>query len=530
VPRFPFSGVKGLPLLALSAVTIAVVAIVLIAASGGSAGAEVNPLTASTVATPRLVESTALAPTGVPSVTVGAPLPVRPVSPGFLGISTEYYGIEWYGGSNLADLDHVFEQLVANLAPGQRPVLRIGGDSTDWLWLATPGVRKSPALKITIDSHTIAVLAAMVRALDAKVILGINLEADNLKLAEHLERALVGAIGAANVEALEIGNEPELYAVLGWYANAQGQPVLGRARGYSLADYTREFNTFAAHLPGEPLAGPATGSGAWGANLKGFVADANPRLKVVTVHGYPLKRCGTRPGLASYPTIARLLTPDSTLGLARSLISQVRAAHAAGKTIRLDEFNSVACFGLKGVSDTYASALWSLESSLQFARLGFDGLNVTTIPSAQYRIFVTGHGAGGWSAQVTPIYYGLLDFADSVPPGSRFLDTPDTGANPQVFALRTPTGQSRVVIVNTAGATRLAVHIPGTGGATATATALRGPSLSATSGVTLSGQSFGAETTTGRLTGQARGIAVRSVHGAYVVALAAHSATTLSVR
>lgn len=527
--RFGISGPSRLLLLAVPAALIAVVAAILITPGRSSAGAETGTLTASTVATPRLSATTALTAAGVPVVRVGAPLNVRPVQPGFVGISTEYYGIEWYGGSDLADLDKVFLQLVTNLAPGQRPVIRIGGDSTDWLWLSTPGVRKSPALKITIDAHTIAVLAAMVKALDARVILGINLEADNLRLAEHLDRVLVGAIGARNVEALEIGNEPELYDVLGWYANAAGQPVYGRAKGYSVADYTREFNTFAAHLPGEPLAGPATGSGAWGGDLSAFNAEADPRLAVVTVHGYPLKVCGTRPGLASYPTIAKLLSPDSTLGLAQSLAAQVRAAHDAHKTIRLDEFNSVACFGLKGVSDTYASALWALESALQFARIGFDGLNVTTIPSAHYRIFVTAHGTGGWSAQVAPEYYGLLDFADSVPPGSRFLATPDTGANPQVFALRTPSGQRRVVIVNTGAATRLALRIPGSRGAPAVATSLRGPSLSSTTGVTLAGQSFATATRTGTLTGSAVGVAVTAVDGAYVVALAAHSATTLTV-
>ena len=527
--KFGSPGALRLLMLAVPAVVIAVVIVVLVSGSGRGVGAEANTLTASTLAAPQTTSTTALSPAGVPSVSVGRPLDVRAVQPGFVGISTEYYGIEWYDGSDLSDLDNVFTQLIANLAPGQRPVLRIGGDSTDWLWLSTPGVRKSPALKITINAHTIQVLAAMVKALDARVILGINLEDDNLKLAENLDRSLVSAIGAEHVEALEIGNEPELYSVLGWYANAQGQPVYGRPKGYSLADYTREFNTFAAHLPGEPLAGPATGSGAWSADLSGFTAAANPRLSVVTVHGYPLKLCGTKPGLPTYPTIAKLLSADSTLGLAQSMTAQVAAAHAADKTIRVDEFNSVACFGLKGVSDTYASGLWSLETALQFARLGFDGLNITTIPSAQYRIFVTNHSADGWSAQVMPDYYGLLDFADSIPPGSRFLATPDTGANPQVFAVRTPAHQTRVVVVNTGAARKLAVRIPGAAGARGVATLLRGPSLASTSGVTLSGQSFGASTTTGRLAGTASGIAVTPVGGAYVLALPAHSATTLSV-
>jgi hypothetical protein len=266
----------------------------------------------------------------------------------------------------------------------------------------------------------------------------------------------------------------------------------------------------------------------WGGDLAAFDSGAH-RLALVTVHNYPLKLCGTHPGLPTYPTIAKLLSPSSTLGLAQQLEGRERAAHAAGKPIRVDELNSVACFGLKGVSDTYASALWSLETAAQFARLGFDGLNITTVPSAAYRLFVTRHQGGTWSADVQPDYYGLLDFADAVPAGSRVLATPDTGANPQVFAVRTPTGQTHVVVVNTGAARKLALRIPASRGATASATYLRGPSLSATSGVTLAGQGFGASTTTGQLPGPATGLGIKPVDGAYVLELPADSAATLSV-
>jgi hypothetical protein len=496
--------------------------------TGTGTGTGTASTTATTAVAPQLTSTTALSPAGVPSVRVGAPLNVRPVQPGFIGISTEWYAIEWYGGTATSDLDSVFLHLVSNLAPGQSPVLRIGGDSTDWAYLKTRGVKQVKALKVTVSTQDIKILAAMARELNAKLLLGINLEADNLKLAENIARTTLAAVGANRVLALEIGNEPELYDVLGWYANAAGQPVYGRAKGYSIADYTQEFNTYAAHLPDVPLAGPATGSVPWGGTLASFVSDAR-RLKVVTVHTYPLKLCGTRPGLASYPTIAKLLAPSSTYGLAHALVGQAETAHAAGKAVRVDELNSVACFGLKGVSDTYASALWSLETAAQFARLGFDGLNITTVPSAVYRLFVTSHAGGTWSAQVMPDYYGFLDFADSVPTGSKILATPDTGANPQVLAVRTPAGQTHVVIVNTGAARRLAVRIPGSHGAEATASDLTGPSLSSSTGVRLGGQSFGASSTTGALSGTATATAVKSVRGAYVVALAAHSATTLSV-
>ena len=511
------------PLVLLSSLGAAVAAVIVLAITGvGRSGADTSTTTATG---PVIVATDALSPAGVPSVRVGAPLKVRPVAAGFLGLSLEYYVITQYAGTDPAKLNPVFLQLVRNLTPGAEPVLRIGGDSTDWAWLPTAGLKRVPGLKVEITPQVIRVLAAMTKALGAKLVLGINDEADSPKLAAHLADALVSAVGASRVEALELGNEPELYDALGWYANSAGQPVLGRTRPYTLSDYQGEFDRMAKVLPKVGLAGPASGSAKWVAGGFTRFVDHAADLKVVSVHTYPMQRCGTRPGLASYPTIAKLLSASSTLGLARAQIPFAAAAHHAGKLIRVDEINSVSCFGVTGVSNTYAAALWSLETALQFARLGFDGLNLPTLPAAAYRLW----NLTGDAATVAPEYYGLLDFADAVPPGSRFLSTPDTGANPQTFAVRAPSGQTRVVIVNTGTARRLAVRIPGAAGTRGLATSLRGPSLSATSGVTLAGQSFGASTTTGNPTGTAQGIAITPVDGAYVVSLPAHSATTLVV-
>jgi hypothetical protein len=317
--------------------------------------------------------------------------------------------------------------------------------------------------------------------------------------------------------------------VLGWYG-VNGVPVYGRAKGYTLADYTQEFNRFAQVLPHLPTAGAVSGSPKWDAGVADFVSAAT-RLGMVTVHGYPMKVCGTHPGEADYPSIANMLAPSSSIGLAQSLEPALKAAHAAGKPIRVDETNSVSCFGKAGVSNTFAAALWSIESAFDFARDGFDGLNYTTLPAAAYRMWsFTHHGA-----TVAPQYYGVLAFADAVPPGSQVLATPDTGAYPRVFAVRTPSGQTHVMIVNPYGARQLAIRVPKGGGGPGTVTSLNAASLTSTAGVTLAGQSFGGatsggdETSTGRLRGSPTGTAVTPVDGAYVVTLAAHSATTLSV-
>ncbi len=524
VRRIGSTGAGRLLLLALAALIAAAVIVVAVDTTHDSAATQTTPAGSVT-----LTRTTALAPGHLPAVTVGAPLNVRPVASGFLGFSFEYYVIGSYVG-NPAAPDPLFLQLVRNLNEHQAPNLRIGGDSTDWAYLPTPGVKKVKGFKVALTPAVIAAIAAVQKALGARLELGIDFEAGSTALARHMASALLAAIPSASVRALEVGNEPELYDALGWYANAAGEPVFGRARGYTLADYTRQFNIFARVLPQLPLAGAASGSPRWDAGVATFVKDA-ARLGMVTVHGYPMKVCGTHPGEADYPSIANLLAPSSTIGLVQSLIPALEAAHAAGKPIRVDETNSVSCFGKAGVSNTFAAALWSIESAFEFARAGFAGLNYTTLPAAAYRLW-TFDAAG---ATVAPEYYGLLAFADAVPPGSKILATPNSGTNPQVFAAKTPSGQTHVVVVNPGAARRLALRVPAGGGHEATATTLSAASLTATAGVTLAGQSFGAptatgdQTTSGELSGSATGIAVTPVDGAYVLALPAHSATTLSV-
>ena len=92
--------------------------------------------------------------------------------------------------------------------------------------------------------------------------------------------------------ALEIGNEPNWYSVLPWYRNSGGRQVFGRPPTYNLRTFTAEFSALRKQLPAVSLAGPTVGTLAWLSNLPGFLA-AEPTLRVVTIHRYPLNRCLT---------------------------------------------------------------------------------------------------------------------------------------------------------------------------------------------------------------------------------------------
>jgi hypothetical protein len=463
----------------------------------------------------------------VESATAGRPIPA-----GFVGLSMEYPTIEAYAGQDPLAVNPVFEQLVRNLAPGQRPVLRIGGDTTDWTWLPVRGMRRPPWVKFDLTQNWLQVTRALARAVSAHLILSINLEANSQIVAGAEARALLGTIGRGSIEAFELGNEPELYPTGSWYRTPDGHHVTGRPRGYNFAALTRDYSHIARSLPRIPLAGPSTGGRpAWTRPLARFL-KAEPRVGVVTMHRYGLDRCERSDPI---PTIAGLMSVAAERGTASSVASSAKIAHRDGIPLRIEELNAVSCGGQRGVSDTFAAALWALDTLFEAARVGVDGVNIHTRPKGLNSLFSVQVRNGGWRASVRPEYYGLMMFAQAVPAGSRLLQI--SGASDagriHTWAILAPDGQVRVVFINQdpAHARVVSARIP----------AARGPgmlerlaarNIHATHGVMLGGQTFGSATATGRLPSPLHTSLVRGSGGQYVVNLPAASATmlTLAVR
>jgi hypothetical protein len=114
------------------------------------------------------------------------------------------------------------------------------------------------------------------------VILSVNLGADSPTLAAREAGAFLEGIGRPWIDAVELGNEPELYGEVGWYRTPAGRDVLGRPRQYDFAGYTNDYSRVGGSLPPVPLAGPDTGGApAWTEPLGGFLA-AEPRVGLVT--------------------------------------------------------------------------------------------------------------------------------------------------------------------------------------------------------------------------------------------------------
>jgi hypothetical protein len=475
-------------------------------------------VTGPTLTTPRAARAT---------VSAGGDAAVAPTSTrqGFLGIASELSTITMLSGTP-RNPDTPLVQLLKNLSPGAPFLLRLGGDSADWSWWAIPGVKQPAAIRYTLTPEWGADVKALLTALGGTALLGVNLELDSKRVAAYEVKQYGRYVGSQLIDGYELGNEPELYAAFNYYKLANGSGVKGREFGhYTLADYAKDFTNIASALGDIPLIGPSSGSADWLPDLGTMLSDLPSRLKLVTVHAYPLKHCSA----SAHVSIPELVSSASIQGLAGEIQTMVSAAAAHGKALRLDEINGVTCGGAAGVSNSFGEALWALNMLPALWQAGVQGVNFQTIDSNLNDMITATQSAGAWHVSVEPEYYGLLTFADVAPAGSHLLKISDP-AYPGFYqyAVRAPGGEEHVVLTNVSSHSRsIGVSASGTAGAGEVAR-LSAPSLGSTAGTTLAGQRL--SSSTGQLTGGTRYTLVKpNAKGVYAVTVPAHSAAILTV-
>jgi hypothetical protein len=470
------------------------------------------------------------------SASVGSAPAGRPQPNGFVGLSLEYNWLHVYTGLNPKAVDPVLEALIRNLVPGgQNPVLRIGGESTDGTWWRTHPGAPPAGIYYSLGPRWVQTVRALARALNARMIMGVNFAADRPRLAASEARAFLAGIGRRYIGAFEIGNEPDNYGIFPWYRTEQGHGkwVWARPSSYGLSDFIAQFSRFRAALPPGPVAGPAFAELTWLNGLGQFLS-AEPKLALTTVHRYALHGCLTDPSQPGYPSVENLLSDEASSGLAQAVVSAVTASHDHGVPFRLDELNSASvasCLGKRGVSGTFASALWVLDTLFNLASVGVDGVNVHTLPTAAYELFTIRHHRHDWWAFVHPEYYGMLMFVQAFPPGARLLPVSESPSGPlKVWATRDRRGTVRTVLINKdpSNSYQVQLQVAGSSGP-GELERLAAPSLDARGGVTLRGRTFGRVTHTGRLPGPPRTETVVPSGGTYTVTLPPGTAALLTL-
>jgi hypothetical protein len=463
----------------------------------------------------------------------------RPLASNFLGLALEFNEIPELAGATPESVDPVFARLLKNLDPTGRRIIRIGGQSTDRAWWPVPGMSKPIGVTYSLTPSWATAARTFAQATDAKLLLGVNLEANRTRIAQVEGAEFLKRIGEQNIDALEIGNEPDLYPLIPWYLNLNGHPmpwyshagtpVFSRAPTYSPQDFLQEFDRTVKVLPRLPLAGPETGTPPW---IDAFDRLLSPRsqVRMLTSHVYGLNQCITDPTSPQYPSVPNLVSEIASRGPVAGISPYVALAHRDGARYQIDEMGSISCNGRPGVSNTLASALWVMDSLFTIAGDGVDGVNLHTYTNSVNGLFDFARTHGTWQGVVHPLYYGALMFAQAAPAGSRLVRIiAGSQTSMRAWATLAPDHRTRVLVINdslTSSALAL-IRAPG-GAGPAALERLRARNAYATGGITLGGESFGTPTTTGVLPAAVHQVVSRR-GGTYAVRLPAGSAALLTL-
>jgi hypothetical protein len=408
------------------------------------------------------------------NVTIGT-TPGVSIPTEFMGLSHEWGNTNRFMGNSVIGVNTGYRQLLLNLtAYGSSPVhLRIGGNSTD----LTGAPSGDPVLSF----------AELSKAMKNRFILGVNLGSDNTSLAVAQTQSYVSQMPAGSIDALEIGNEPDLYHLNGL-----------RPSTYTFEDYLNDFNTWASYISpqlpsGTKLAGPAWASMAMLPNLPTFESREGESISTVTQHFY-----ATTPN--AHPADDFLLTEGAASNAAKTVAVAVTQSHANGLRLRIGEFNSIDDAGVAGISDAFASALWAVDAMFEFANVGVDGVNwETSSGNADHPFYfttTTNNGVNTYTlASVSPLYYGMLFFQAATAKQSRLLPVVvDTSANVKCWATLDSNQTQRLTILNKDELQSGPVSISLPGYSKASILRLTAPNYTSTSGVMFGGQTFDSST------------------------------------
>jgi len=440
-------------------------------------------------------------------------IPGMPISQNFLGLSHEWSDPTWFIGNSTLGTNPIYLQMIRNLMLGSiYPFsLRIGGGSTD--------SSSEPSTSITT---TLAELAA---TLPVHYSLGVNLGFNNLKLATDQARFYLNYISPTSIDYIEIGNEPDEYAWNGL-----------RRSSYTFTNYLQEFGAWQgalAHLLpyATGLMGPS-----WGelqtlqSSFPAFESHEAGNIRLVDQHYY----AGYQETEQAFPD-DYLLSPSASTAGSASVANAVVMAHGNNQLFRMGEINSIDGGGISGISDSFSSALWAVDTMFEYANVGVDGVNWHGLSGCAYCpfTFAIQKGSSGKNvytlAQTHPLYYGMLFFQMAAANGSRLLPvTTQSNPNIKIWSTLDRNGGVHVVIINKDRnfAGNISVSIAGYG--VGNILRLIAPRYNSKSGVTIGGQTFDGSVD-GTLVGPALEESLSPLSGSYTVAIRPMSAVLLTL-
>jgi hypothetical protein len=444
------------------------------------------------------------------------------ITPNFLSIGMQMGDTTSMVGTSSSNVNPIFEQLLKNLTQYANGPLLI----------------RDLADEQNVGDYTQGNLGAIAQVgqdLGAQFFIGVDFGDDDPTTATGQAQQLVAALPGSELQAIELGNEPDLYG------NSGERPA-----GWDYSEYLSEYQQFAPALitasGGVKLSAPVWAglSSSWMSNLESFISGEDSTIAVVTVHHYS----GTACNGATEPT-DYLLTEPAVDGDTQPLTgpvgiaAYVPAAQTATIPFRIGELNSINCGGQPGVSNSFSSALWAMDIAFSYANVGVSGVNFFSPGDPNQAnayapfdfTFTQGSGGNTYSVRnINPLYYGLLMFAQTAQNKAQLLPVLlTTQANIKAWATIDGTQTIRLLLLNKDENASGAISVSLTGYGQATVARLMAPAYSSTTGVTLGGQTFDGSTD-GTAQGTAYSEIAQPVNGVYTLAMPAVSGALLTIQ
>ena len=259
--------------------------------------------------------------------------------------------------------------------------LRVGGNSVDTNTLSTSNAGMHYT-RAELDS-----LFLFAQKAGCKILIGLNLKNSNA-LSADTEASYVMQYQNSSLFGFEVGNEPDHYP-----------------KKYSYSDYKRDFttyyNTIRQSNPAAVFTGPACASDFETFTLP-FCGEMGDKISMLTQHYYGgQKNSGT-----ISVQIDSLMSMYKLAHVSEEVRRLASCAKSKGIIFRMSECNSIDHGGQKGVSDSFASALWALDYMYQLASESCAGVNFHGGLAGEYTVFSRDNGI----YRARPIAYGILAF------------------------------------------------------------------------------------------------------------------------
>jgi hypothetical protein len=418
------------------------------------------------------------------TIVVHADRPGAAIPADFTGLSTEkkLMARDCFGAQN-KDLI----QLCRTLGPG---VFRIGANNVDSTFFKREGAPPLESMQEnryvtdprTIGPKSVDAFFDFARAAGWRIIYGVNLGAKDPAMAAD-EAAYAWQVGAKEIIAIEIGNEPNLYP--------KGPRREGiRPGNWRYPQYKEEFTAVYDAIKAKdariPITGPAvTKSTNW---MPLFMADFKGRVALATSHVYHLSAPETDPKAQRFTSVEKLLGekyPDDW-------IIKLKDAVSVGVPYRIGECNTASGGGKRGVSNAFVSALWAIDFMFDVAQAGGQGVNFHgSFTANNYSPIVFDKKSSRYVP--APMYYGMLFFSRAAQ-GRLVAAETKSDANLVAHAVLGADGRLRVTLVNKDLVKSVQAAVAaGPGFTKGQAWRLSAPSVSATDGVTFAGAAVDAD-------------------------------------